>query len=84
LKGCGLISIPSPRRQKNVYWRSTIETACDVAIAMNAYRDYGLTAQQIDRVLQQVQAAVHGWRNEASQLQIPCAEQDLMASAFEP
>lgn len=37
-----------------------------------------------DRVLQQVQAAVHGWRSEASRLHIPHAEQDLMASAFEP
>jgi excisionase family DNA binding protein len=37
-----------------------------------------------DRVLQQVQAAVHDWRSEASRLHIPRAEQDLMASAFEP
>jgi serine/threonine-protein kinase HipA len=61
-----------------------VETACDVAIAMDAYRDYGQTAQQADRVLQQVQAAVHDWRSEASRLHIPRAEQDLMASAFEP
>jgi serine/threonine-protein kinase HipA len=61
-----------------------VETACDVSIAMDAHRDYGLTAQQADRVLQHVQTAIHNWRSEASQLHIPRAEQDLMASAFEP
>jgi serine/threonine-protein kinase HipA len=75
---------PSVDRTELTLAINEVETACDVAIAMDAYRDYGLTAQQADRVLQQVQAAVHGWRSEASRLHIPRAEQDLMASAFEP
>jgi hypothetical protein len=60
-----------------------VETACDVSIAMDARKDYGMTAQQADRVLLHVQTAVHDWRNEASQLRIPKAEQDLLASALE-
>jgi serine/threonine-protein kinase HipA len=75
---------PSIDRAELTLAINEVETACDVAIAMDAYRDYGLTAQQTDRVLQQVQAAVYDWRSEASRLHIPRAEQDLMASAFEP
>lgn len=74
---------PSIDRTELTLAINEVETACDVAIAMDAYRDYGLTAQQADRVLQQVQAAVHDWRSEAGRLHIPRAEQDLMASAFE-
>jgi serine/threonine-protein kinase HipA len=61
-----------------------VETACDVSIAMDARKDYGLTAQQADSALRQVQAAVRGWRSEANRLHIPKAEQDLTASAFAP
>ena len=60
-----------------------VETACDVSIAMDASKDYGLTTQQSSDVLEEVQVAIHGWRNEASRLHIPKAEQDMMASAFE-
>lgn len=60
-----------------------VETACDVSIAMDARKDYDLTAQQADNVLGQVQKAALVWRTEADRLQIPKAEQDLMASAFE-
>src|ERR1035441_356214 len=61
-----------------------VETACDVSIAMDAHKDYGLTAQQAESVLGQVQTAVHGWRCEANRLDIPKAERELMAPAFEP
>jgi serine/threonine-protein kinase HipA len=60
-----------------------VETACDVSIAMDAHKDYGLTVQHADHVLVQVQTAVRGWRTEANLLHIPKAEQDLMAPAFE-
>ena len=75
---------PSIDRTELTLAINEVETACDVAIAMDAYRDYGLTTQQADRVLQHVQTAIHSWRSEASRLHIPRAEQDLMASAFEP
>ncbi len=74
---------PSIDRTELTLAINEVETACDVAIAMDAYKDYGLTTQQADNALQQVQAAVHGWRNEANGLHIPRAEQDLMTPAFE-
>jgi serine/threonine-protein kinase HipA len=74
---------PSIDRAELTLAINEIETACDASIAMDAHRNYGLMAQQADNVLQQVQAAVHGWRNEANRLHIPRAEQDLMAPAFE-
>ncbi len=75
---------PSIDRTELTLAINEVETACDVSIAMDAHRDYGLTAQLADRVLQHVQTAIHSWRSEASRLHIPRAEQDLMASAFEP
>jgi serine/threonine-protein kinase HipA len=75
---------PSIDRTELTLAINEVETTCDVSIAMDARRDYGLTAQQADHVLQEVQATVRGWRSVASQLHIPRVEQDLMASAFEP
>ena len=75
---------PSIDRTELTLGINEVETACDVSIAMDARKDYGLTALQADHVLLEVQAAVHDWRTEANQLQIPKAEQDLMAHAFEP
>jgi serine/threonine-protein kinase HipA len=73
---------PSIDRTELTLAINEVETACDVSVAMNAHRDYGLTVQQADRVLMQVQTAVHGWRTEANQLHIPKAEQDLMTPAL--
>jgi hypothetical protein len=39
-----------------------VETACDISIAMEADRVYGLNAKEAGRVLEQVQAAVALWR----------------------
>jgi serine/threonine-protein kinase HipA len=75
---------PSIDREELTLAINEVETACDVAIAMDAHRDYGLTTQQADCALQHVQTAIHSWRSEAGRLHIPRAEQDLMASAFEP
>jgi serine/threonine-protein kinase HipA len=60
-----------------------VETACDVSIAMDARKEYGLTVQQADHALLKVQAAVRDWRREANRLHISKAEQDLMTPAFE-
>jgi serine/threonine-protein kinase HipA len=60
-----------------------LDTACDVAIAMDAFKDYGLTKEQTAKVHQEVQVAVATWRKEASRLRISRDEQDLMERAFE-
>jgi hypothetical protein len=50
---------------------------------MGASRDYGLNRKEAAAVLKEVQEAIRGWRQEASRLNIPNAEQDLMADAFQ-
>src|SRR5260370_22142832 len=74
---------PSIDRTELTLAINEVETTCDVSIAMDAHRDYGLTAQQADRVLQQVQTAINNWHEEANRFHVPKAEQDLMAPAFE-
>ena len=60
-----------------------IDTDCNLSIAMDAHKDYGLSAQKAEEGRRQVQTAVATWREEANRLQISNAEQDLMAAAFE-
>ena len=74
---------PSIERRELSLAINEVETACDVAIAMDACQDYGLTRQAADRLLKQVRAAVTPWRIEADRLGIAKSEQDLMATAFE-
>ena len=59
------------------------ETTCDISVAMNAYKTYGISSAQADAALESVRAAVAGWRTEATRFRIPRAEQELMAAAFE-
>ena len=61
-----------------------VDSACEVSIAMDAHKDYGLSVQHAALVRKEVQAAVATWREEASRLRISRTEQDLMAPAFEP
>jgi serine/threonine-protein kinase HipA len=58
------------------------ETTCDVSVAMDAYKSYGITSVQAKEALQAVDTAVTAWRTEAQRFGIPKAEQDLMAGAF--
>ena len=74
---------PSTDRTELTLAINEVETACDVSVAMDASRDYGLAAQRASRVFDDVRRAVQNWRNEANQFHIPKAEQDLMASAFD-
>jgi serine/threonine-protein kinase HipA len=60
-----------------------VDTECDLSIAMDAYKDYGLSAQKAEHVRREVQTAAATWREEANRLQISKAEQDRMAAAFE-
>jgi serine/threonine-protein kinase HipA len=74
---------PSVDRQELTLAINEVETACDVSIAMESSQDYGLNPREATDVLKQVQDAVTGWREEATLLNIPKAEQDLMAMAFQ-
>jgi len=60
-----------------------VDTECDISIAMDAHKDYGLSAQRAERVCREVQTAAATWREEANRLQISKTEQDRMAAAFE-
>ena len=59
-----------------------VESTCDVAIALEAHRAYGLTAAEAKTIISEVRKAVASWRSEATQLRIPRADQELMAKAF--
>lgn len=59
-----------------------VESTCDVAIAMEAHADYGLTAAEAKAIITKTRNAVASWRSEASRLRIPKAEQEEMARAF--
>lgn len=74
---------PSIDRQELALAINEVETACDVSIAMETSQDYGLNQSEAADVLKQVQDAVTGWRQEAIRLNIPNADQDLMAAAFQ-
>jgi serine/threonine-protein kinase HipA len=73
---------PSIERNELTLAINEVETTCDVSIAMDASKNYGLSIQEADRVLKEVQNAVAGWRTVAAQLAIPKAEQDMMTPAF--
>ena len=74
---------PSVERRELSLAINEVETACDVAIAMDAAGDYGLSKQEAVRVLKEVRGAVRQWRAVANSLGIPASEQALMATAFE-
>ena len=59
------------------------ETVCDVSVAMNAHKNYGISAAQADAALKSVKTAVGTWRTEATRFGISRAEQNLMVTAFE-
>ncbi len=60
-----------------------VDTTCDVSIALEAHRDYGLSKTEAEGIIAKTGAAVALWRSEATRVGIPRAEQELMASAFE-
>jgi serine/threonine-protein kinase HipA len=74
---------PSIERRELSLAINEVETACDVAIAMDACQDYGLRRQEASQVVKQVRAAVKQWQGQADSLGIPRTEQELMAPAFE-
>jgi len=48
-----------------------VETACDVSIALEAHREYGLTLKEAEAILEQARSAVREWRRQAEALGIP-------------
>ncbi len=74
---------PSIERRELTLAINEVETDCDVSIAMDAMKDYGLSVQEADNALRQVQAAVRKWRAEARRLCIPEPEREIMAAAFQ-
>jgi serine/threonine-protein kinase HipA len=59
-----------------------VHATCDVAIALDARRDYGLDGHRAERVVAEVEEAVSHWRAEARYLGISRSEQELMVAAF--
>jgi serine/threonine-protein kinase HipA len=74
---------PSIERKELTLAINEVETTCDVSIAMDACKSYGLSIQDASRVLNEVQSAVADWPTLATQLAIPKAEQDMMTPAFD-
>jgi serine/threonine-protein kinase HipA len=74
---------PSIDRDELTLAINEVETTCDVSIAMDVSREYGLNLREAADVLKEVREAVRGWREEATRLNIPKAEQDIMAEAFQ-
>lgn len=60
-----------------------VDSTCNVAIAVEAHRSYGLTATEAKTIVATTRDAVASWRLEAKRLRIPPAEQELMAKAFQ-
>jgi serine/threonine-protein kinase HipA len=58
------------------------DTTCDVAVAMNTYKSYGISSAQAGAALQAIEAAVADWRKEAQKFGISKGDQELMAAAF--
>jgi len=73
---------PSVERGELTLAINELDTACEPEIAMEAHRDYGLSAPQAALLLKEVRAAVAAWREEADRLHLSKTEQDLMAPAF--
>lgn len=73
---------PVPDRTELTLAINETETHCNVDIALEASRDYGVKRDEAERIVQEVRMGVSGWRHEASALKIPKHEQELMAPAF--
>lgn len=59
-----------------------VAAECNVEIALEAHKSYGLTAVQAQAIIGTARKSVATWRREAARLRIPAAEKDLMAPAF--
>ena len=60
-----------------------VDTTCDVAIALEAHSEYGLSKSEAGEIIAKATKAVTSWRREATRAGISKGEQELMALAFE-
>ncbi len=60
-----------------------VDSDCDVSIALEAHREYGMSKTEAQEIVVRTRRVVAEWRREAGKLRIPKAEQELMAPAFE-
>lgn len=74
---------PSIERNELTLAINEAETTCDISIAMDTSKSYGLSVDDSRRILKEVQIAVSEWQKEATRLEIPKAERDMMAQAFQ-
>ena len=73
---------PSVERDELTLAINETETACDVSIAMDSYKSYGITNPRADAALRDVRSALRNWRGLADTFDISKSDQALMASAF--
>ena len=73
---------PSIERRELSLAINEVETTCDVSIAMDACKDYGLSTGDAAGVLNDVRVAIGERRSVAKSLGIPMSEQALMVGAF--
>ncbi|MFN7932353.1 MAG: HipA domain-containing protein [Bryobacteraceae bacterium] len=59
-----------------------VESSCDVEIALETHRSYGLAASEAKAIVSKARKAVSSWRSEAARFRIPIQKQELMAKAF--
>jgi len=74
---------PSIERDELSLAINEVDSACDVSIALEAHREYGMSKTEAEEIVARTTRVVAEWRHEAGRLRVPKAEQDLMASAFE-
>ena len=74
---------PSIERDELSLAINEVDSACDVSIALEAHREYGMSKTEAEEIVARTTRVVAEWRHEAGRLRIPKAEQELMASAFE-
>lgn len=74
---------PNPDRSELSIAIDETNAACDIEAALRAASDYGLTREQAGAVVSEVRAAVGHWRDQATSVGIPRAEQERMQAAFQ-
>jgi len=73
---------PSIERNHLALAINELDSTCDVRMALETYREYGLTAAEAKHIVTSVHDVTSSWRSEAGYLRIPRAEQESMAAAF--
>ena len=74
---------PSIERDELSLAINEVDSACDVSIALEAHREYGISKTEAEEIVARTTRVVAEWRHEAGRLRIPKTERELMAPAFE-